>query len=129
MAIPKKKDLTIIYDDSWDKNVGKIVLYADQTKRLYYDEDFSNKVDFRDIKELYLRGCVIHMTFPIGDDAETIQTLAESGSTTIGIFVPEVLLTPIMIQAMVFNANTPPPYTAHNLIAMLPTTKEFEIFM
>lgn len=105
------------------------MLYANDNRYLYYDKEFSNKVSINDIKELYERGCVIHMTFPIGDDSETAQTLAEGGSTTIGVFVPEALLTPIICQAVVFNSNTPPPYASHMLVAILPTTYELKRFM
>ena len=49
---------TRIFDDAVDKNVAKVVVFADTNKDLFYDAEFVNKVPVEDGLNLFAKGVV-----------------------------------------------------------------------
>lgn len=47
-----------IFDDAVDKNVAKVVVFADTNKDLFYDAEFTEEVPDKDGLNLFVKGVV-----------------------------------------------------------------------
>lgn len=47
-----------IYNDASDKNVAKVIVYASESNKIYYDAEHKNEVPAADCLNLFLKGVV-----------------------------------------------------------------------
>lgn len=50
--------MTRVYDDAIDKNVAKVVVFANSGKALFYDAEFTQPVEATECLNLFMKGVV-----------------------------------------------------------------------
>lgn len=50
--------MTKIYDDACDKNVAAVVVYANESNELFFDEECTNAVPAEECLNLFVKGVV-----------------------------------------------------------------------
>lgn len=70
-----------IYQDAKDKNVAAVLVYANASKALFYDEAFKNAVPADDCLELFLKGVICLK----GDTYYTAKSCTKAGVIDFGI--------------------------------------------